>query len=399
MRYEWPLRRIFGGFGIALVALAPAVIVAKAVDDGMLSVAQILAVQGIAAQDIDDLGGVSIDPATHTVTVAVVALHQTSPSAVLSIGRIRAIGAAPATDGPKDWPLRTSVVTYSLRQLQTVKDEVPTRQPWLSIAGPYLSIWYVDAKANVVHIGLTQATADLASAATLAFGAMATTASAPRYQRADRYNDFPPFWGGDELHSNGVGCTAGSAGSNGDPGFFTAGHCFQLGWQVFNGPTMIGVVTWAYAGGSPFDLEFIDTAIGGYWTGGRVFWAYSANTAVNGPTSLILGQTVCADGAVTLENCNGVIGQTDMCVQYEGGPYVCHLNEADSTNGRLVNHGDSGGPVYNALCCGGSYAGAVGIISGGNVANGGDGTTMFYTPVVPWLTTAPFCIFRFGSYC
>ncbi len=89
-----------------------------------------------------------------------------------------------------------------------------------------------------------------------------------------------------------------------------------------------------------------------------------------------VGDQMCTDGSVNLENCNADVQETNLCVQYSDGQTVCGLDGATSTNGSwIVQKGDSGGPVY---FYNGSQVDAFGTISGES-GTGQGSTTVFFT--------------------
>ena len=92
----------------------------------------------------------------------------------------------------------------------------------------------------------------------------------------------------------------------------------------------------------------------------------------------LAGNAICTDGYVTGQNCTGVIQQTDVCVWYSDGTFLCGLDYANSSNGsNMTQHGDSGGPVYHGDGNGGVIAD--GIISG-NSNYGNPNPDVYVTP-------------------
>ena len=92
------------------------------------------------------------------------------------------------------------------------------------------------------------------------------------------------------------------------------------------------------------------------------------------------GAPFCADGALTGENCKGVVDGSNVCANInDNGTIVtvCNLTSGHSSDGsRLVQHGDSGGPVYVKVTGG---VGRSGIISAGNVDSGQPGNHLLFT--------------------
>jgi hypothetical protein len=89
---------------------------------------------------------------------------------------------------------------------------------------------------------------------------------------------------------------------------------------------------------------------------------------------------------VTLENCATTVRLEDVCITYTTGQQVCHLDMAESTNGSsVVNHGDSGGPVYHKNP--GGDVQAVGVINACTAVSQTDprcitpSTQVWFTPI------------------
>lgn len=104
------------------------------------------------------------------------------------------------------------------------------------------------------------------------------------------------------------------------------------------------------------------------------------------------GQKFCADGSFTGENCNGVVDGVDVCAHVGLGSTtinVCDLISGHSSNGsRLVQHGDSGGPVYVTVPGGVARSG---IISAGNIDPGQAGNQILFSDLRYVCTTLGRC--------
>ncbi len=93
---------------------------------------------------------------------------------------------------------------------------------------------------------------------------------------------------------------------------------------------------------------------------------------VRGQSGVSKGQDICSDGSFTGENCNGIVTETNACLELndaeDGIVRVCDQALTRSEKGRIVQHGDSGGPVYNRNVLEGDphTVVALGIISGGS---------------------------------
>ncbi|MDI6102454.1 hypothetical protein QLQ12_27925 [Actinoplanes sp. NEAU-A12] len=116
----------------------------------------------------------------------------------------------------------------------------------------------------------------------------------------------------------------------------------------------------------------MDAAImngGSYWNG-AVYGGRVDGTAwaVGGQLAVAVGNSVCSDGSFTKKNCSATISAINACLNLnDNGTIVrvCDQALADSTSGRIVQHGDSGGPVLRHTT---TFEEAVGVelISGGN---------------------------------
>ncbi|MFJ2407286.1 trypsin-like serine protease [Streptomyces xanthochromogenes] len=96
------------------------------------------------------------------------------------------------------------------------------------------------------------------------------------------------------------------------------------------------------------------------------------------------GKQVCLGGSFTGEVCEVTIrSSTPRCYEFEvQGQEVtrCGLVAGQKIGSRIVQPGDSGGPVYRKA--GSSFADAVGIIiGGGSTTNNGDRDMVYYRPI------------------
>ncbi|MEJ8653834.1 trypsin-like serine protease [Streptomyces sp. MS1.AVA.3] len=101
--------------------------------------------------------------------------------------------------------------------------------------------------------------------------------------------------------------------------------------------------------------------------------------SVRGQSTPAKGDRVCTSGATTGEVCSAALQNTvPKCVKMLVDEKVverCGLIEAYRPGKRLVDAGDSGGPVYQKKDA--NTVNAVGIIIGGN----DDGQTVYYEPI------------------
>jgi hypothetical protein len=386
-----PIRRWLrtgSAVGIATLSVLQFAPVAAAGPPTMtLSQTQMVNVRNLVQQNGDDFAGIGVSALSRTVEIYRVATRirsQTAQSVTASISQI-----ATSDDGrPKVWSVSFLDVKYSLKQLMDVQNRINTTEPWASDSAAFLSVWYVDPPANAVHVDLTEITASVKTSSSV-FGDMVRLGVQERPSPASRSNDSPPpWWGGDDLSLSSGGspiCTAGYGAvrrSNGHSGMLTAGHCFGLNNTVYQSTATMGTVTVRTYGGSNYDAEFVD-APGG--VAAHVYVTPSGGTPVDSLDATPgVGDSICTDGMVSGENCNATIQETNLCVLYNDGQTVCHLDAATSTNGSwIVRLGDSGGPVY--FYPGGGGVVADGLISGKTGTAQGS-TTVFFTPIGPDLS-------------
>ena len=88
------------------------------------------------------------------------------------------------------------------------------------------------------------------------------------------------------------------------------------------------------------------------------------------------GDNVCSNGSVTGYKCNARVLATNICINVENNVRICGITSAETYDGsRLVNHGDSGGPVLiNGTARGAQVTGIISAMGGNN------GQTMYYVP-------------------
>jgi hypothetical protein len=334
-------------------------------------------VRDLVEQDASDFGGISVDSASHAFYVYRVSSRIQASKTLAILQKARDL--ATSNDGrPKLWRMSVVDIAHSLAELRRTQDQILTWQPWATDSGAYLSTWFVDPAINAVEVNVTQITPRLTVDAQV-FGSLVRLGVEPRPSTtASRSNDYPPPWFGGSVIS---GCTSGFGvvrKSNGHVGMLTAGHCFSLNSTVYQGSNLMGTVTWRVYGGSSYDSEFIDAsgaALPDVYTGCLTCGTYFG-VINSGPDGV--GEAVCTDGSVNLENCSVGITTVDLCLRYSDGQTVCHLDAAVSTNGHwAVQKGDSGGPVYFHS---GSGVMAVGTISGES-GTGQGSNTVFFTPI------------------
>jgi hypothetical protein len=319
----------------------------------------------------------------------------------------------------------------SLAQLRAIEMRIAQHDGTFgAMAGDLVSQWGLNEQTNTVQVGVLRLTSALVTAARQTYGdsvvltqvqrAYATSLSLPAagsgVTRANavspmsRLLDGQPYSAGDRVIAQ-VGnkvfeCTSGWASGivrgaqTGNSKFmFTAGHCFPQGATVFQGHCVItnnlcspevtgvmGAINTIQWGNGRMDWESINssgssTIQQGIYLNGQ---DSTSGIAEFDLVSAALNEPVCGDGSFTGESCGGTVTSTEGCVKIsdDSGTMVnvCDLDFASATT-RLVQHGDSGGPVLAADD--GFLTGVdVGVISAGNVgtvAAPGPGTEMFFT--------------------
>lgn len=383
-------------FAVGLVGLGTNS--ASAAGPGLLSNTQVGELRRDLYQYPTVFGGLWGDPASHIATLSIVPGSSADPMYAAAMRAIAQVGSSsdPALKTtPKMWTLRIDHAGPSIKTLQTVMRSVERAEPWASISKSQLTGWGIDSRRHAVVVGVLQATPELAATARNILGNNVILTTKERLKIQDRLLDSPPYYGSDRIIVNGVGeCTAGFAAY--DPnasmhhGMLTSGHCFTNGtvvWQGYYDPTThtiyyrgnIGTVTHLEWGQDRTDGEFLDAPVAGgdpppdtapyVWTGAAGFVPVPYPVSEGGNS--FQGESVCFDGSFTLENCEGVITTADGCfiVGTPGGGTVrtCHQDETTSGS-RIVQSGDSGGPVYIYLGVPPTSLSALGLITAGNQA-------------------------------
>jgi hypothetical protein len=205
----------------------------------------------------------------------------------------------------------------------------------------------------------------------------------------DRYDDSPPFWGGDQIYNPtyGSGCSSGFAviDPNGDDAVLSASHCGPLFSPMFisnhiTGPncqgcsenSQLGEVTWFWGPEQPGDC-FYDYGKNPYYynppeygctdfetiqtqgaSQGDVYGDSGTSNVgypVVGDTEPAFGSQITTDGAVSGENRYLDVYGDWMC-QDLNNPYldqanlICGVGAVIQSNGSACQSGDSGGPAY-----------------------------------------------------
>jgi hypothetical protein len=177
-----------------------------------------------------------------------------------------------------------------------------------------------------------------------------------------RYNDSPPFYGGDQITYGGYGCTSGFSvysSSLKKDGVLAAGHCFPTGASVrincvSPAPSCayccdtVGPVgpRWYPPNGVEYDAEVIwASSVGWVWGGSP---SSPILRMVYGTLDPVEGTYMSIDGSYTGERTGLLVTEFTGCVEvtYGSTAYpVCGVGSASGSSPPCKG-GDSGGPAY-----------------------------------------------------
>ena len=360
--------------------------------------AQISEMQDVVSAHPAVFGGLAGDPNTNLVTIYMTSKGALDASTAVSDLAVVGTQADPKLQfEPKQWRVRVIHEGRSLAELESVRQQLTTQEPWRSALAPTLARSYIDPVTHSVVLGLTEITPN-ASAVALQFGSLVRITQSQRTNNLSRGIDTPPFWGGDGLLDGAVACTDAFEaykyiGGALHYGVLTAGHCYPtMGERVWNGyidsnggvhnGSNIGyLAARSYSNYNP-DAEFLDsTAIGASLQDYEyTSWGGGGRQVKSSGTSFV-GLGVCFDGEPTAyytgsDNCSGVVLAINQCGYNNDGIYVCDQTQANSNTGTVMcRQGDSGGPVYNRS---GNLV-AYGIIAG--IPTGNNGSICVYSEV------------------
>ncbi|HXJ37725.1 MAG TPA: hypothetical protein VNH18_00530, partial [Bryobacteraceae bacterium] len=305
----------------------------------LLADVQVSEMQDIVSAHPTVFGGLAGDPNSQMVTIYL-AQNVGSPeqsAALKALASIRTPADPKSVAKPKHWSVRFVNQGPSLAILESVRHEVTTQEPWRSEVGSSVSASYIDPVHHAVVLGLTAPPpAAVTSALAQTFGAHLIVTHRERMRNlVSRGIDSQPYWGGDGLLGEGVGCTSAFeaydfVGGTKHYGWLTAGHCFTtIGDNIYNGyvdssnnphfGAFIGQLSLrSYANGQP-DAEFLDSTAIGVSNQDEEYldWA-THGSLVNDQGTSFVGLGVCFDGEPTVYytgymNCSGVVLSTDFC--------------------------------------------------------------------------------------
>lgn len=191
---------------------------------------------------------------------------------------------------------------------------------------------------------------------------------------ANRVYDYSPWNGGDNITSNGYGCTSGAGVTyQGTQYMITAAHCYLPGWSVYNEfggvsrpNNFMGTETSRDIRHGGDDTALVRMPVEGHiWTG---IIGNPVPKAVTGDATNPDGDTVYNEGAYSGEVAVTVVNNYAGCINVSGytglsgSRYECNIVKATS-NGIANQDGDSGGPVIRYI---GGQLKVTGIVSAEN---------------------------------
>ncbi len=345
-------------------------------------------VELFAAEHPDDLAHPWVDRDAGEVVIPVV----TEDGAALVAGNPSALYP--------DVPRRVENVVRSYSQLEDIMHASIDLTDHDAPGGSAIYASYVDAGHNRVIVETGAAPASLVALLAALFGdavAVRVVPGADGGLPSGRNNDVSPFSGGASINV----CTSGFSWRPSTTTFamVTAGHCKPTGGSVSTPSATMGSVTsqygesWVDGTGSAFiknpdgtlqavyhgDVARISVSPGS--TQARVYTGAAGSTSTKLVTSIWSrrgkeGDQYCTGGMTAGELCGWSVDWTKGDWKYSNGEVARHVS-AGRKDGRCIQAGDSGGPVYTATS---TTVTAKGIISGATGYGGDDHNVIWPEP-------------------
>jgi hypothetical protein len=376
--------------GAALAATPAAQ--AAAVEPATVAVSQIQNLNTTVRADPGSYAGLWIDDKTNTVYVSTT--KASVSTATVAAMEPRALTSAPA--------MKLAVVhaKYDFAQLQGFAAKVHNNKRLQNAAKAshaLLSEWYPDPLTDKLVIGFTKVTAAERAAVSAQFGVTARVITAPVFTSAvgkpgqaatspatihpnSRTADTYPWYGGDRIDGPDGFCTSGFDWDGNS--MTTAGHCGNATFT--NNGAEVGKTYTIQWGNGRIDLQRLTGS-----TYLPYIWAGSGGNVpepVSGSGGVAIGGKYCTGGSVTLQNCSAVVTAIDICatIGTTNQPLtdVCYLDQASSSNStKIVQPGDSGGPVYTYNSASAPYA-TGSVVAAGNGGLSGLWSDMYEAKVI-----------------
>jgi hypothetical protein len=256
--------------------------------------------------------------------------------------------------------------SHTKAQLLAVHAKVTKSVNMLAAHGVDIVSWFPGINGDgLEHIGVVDLTTAKARMLDRLFGAgrivlQSMSKSQAPQATANRVDDYAPWNGGDNITSNGIGCTSG-AGVNyqGIQYMITAAHCYLPGWHVYNEfagvsrpNNLMGTEASRDVRNGGDDTALVRMPVEGHvWTG---IVGQAVPKPVAGDATNPNGDTVYNEGAYSGQVAATVVNNYAGCITLGGYTGLsgqrteCNLVEA--TSGGIANQeGDSGGPVIRYI--------------------------------------------------
>jgi hypothetical protein len=308
-------------------------------------------------------GAIQVTDDGNHVIVFLTSLSHSAEAQLSSMGRPGAVSFA-----------RTS---HTRAQLLAVHAKVTKDASMLAARGIDIVSWFPGINGDgLEHIGVVGLTAAKARVLDRLFGASRITlqglsrGQAPQ-TTANRVDDYAPWNGGDNITSNGIGCTSGAGITyQGVQYMITAAHCYLPGWSVYNEfagvsrpNNFMGTETSRDVRSGGDDTALVRMSVEGHiWTG---IIGNPVPKTVTGDATNPDGDTVYNEGAYSGEVAVTVVNNYYGCIYVtgytglSGSRYECNIVEATSS-GIANQEGDSGGPMIRYI---GGQLKVTGIVS------------------------------------
>jgi hypothetical protein len=246
--------------------------------------------------------------------------------------------------------VRSETAAVSRADLQFAKDAVLGLVRDGKLLGQSTEV-SLDLKSGQIEIASTAGQVIFADALAKLGSGWVFQSAKGEIKRLNRLDDYPPYWGGGAIrHFNGHDynyCSSGFAVlKSGTPYMVTAGHCYSVGWNIFDGAgDAFGTVAFRSYSFNGRDIELIGgQRYGGYiWRGlntgsfGRVV---SASDPVVGVTDY------CSSGYLTMEASPCALRATGIHILACDGTGFCTDKLARFAGDGHWKKGDSGGPIF-----------------------------------------------------